>query len=89
MLAPVAAERFLLQLTIGQSTHDKLRYAQELLGHEIPAGDVAAVLDRALDLLVAKLEQRKFAATRRPRPRPRSTMSRRHVPAPVKREVCA
>lgn len=91
-LAPVAPERFLLQLTIGRSTHDKLRYAQDLLSHEIPSGDVAQVLDRALDLLVAKLEKRKFAASRRQRPSerrpsPRRTRCRRHVPAHVKRAV--
>ena len=40
-VAPVAPERFLLQLTIGRSTHDKLQHAQALLSHEILPGDVA------------------------------------------------
>ena len=86
-VAPVAPQRFLVQFTIGQDTHDKLRYAQELLSHQIPSGDLAAVLDRALDLLVAKLERGKFAATCKPRPSPRPTASARHVPAQVKRAV--
>ena len=86
-VAPVAPQRFLVQFTIGQDTHDKLRYAQELLSHQIPSGDLAAVLDRALDLLIPKLERGKFAATCKPHPSPRPTGSARHVPAQVKRAV--
>ena len=58
-VAPLSPQRFLLQLTIGQSAHDKLRYAQALLGHQVPAGDVAEVLERALDALI---EARRAAA---------------------------
>lgn len=65
--APPRPERYLLQLTIGKTTHDKLRYAQGLLGHSVPSGDVALVLDRALDALIGQLEKQKFAATGRPR----------------------
>jgi len=86
-LAPVSPERFLLQLTIGRSTQDKLRYAQQLLGHALPSGDVAQVLDRALDALIEKLEKRKFARARRPRPSKRSSSNPRHIPAHVRRAV--
>ncbi len=85
-VTPLSPERFALQLTIGQGTHDKLRRAQELLGHAVPSGDVAEVLDRALDALLAQLEKRKCAATSRPRPRRRSK-NERHVPAHVRRKV--
>jgi len=57
-VTPLAPQRFALQVTVGQATHDKLRYAQALLGHQVPAGDVAQVLDRALDALIQKLERR-------------------------------
>ena len=84
----MAPERYALQLTIGKSTHDKLRYAQALLSHQIPAGEVAEVLDRALDALIGQLERRKFAATTRPRARQRrSTANPRYIPAEVKRAV--
>jgi hypothetical protein len=86
-LAPVAAERFMLEVTIGRSTQDKLRYAQDLLGHELPSGDLAEVLDQAFDALIEKLEKRKFAATRRPRPSQRPSAHSRHIPAQVKRAV--
>jgi hypothetical protein len=87
-VTPLAPERFALQVTIGQSTHDKLRYAQELLSHQIPAGDLAQVLDRVLDLAIEQLEKRKFAATSKPRPEHRrSSEPSRHVPAEVMRAV--
>src|SRR5437867_10103516 len=87
-VAPVAPQRFLLQLTIGQSLRDKLQYAQELLRHQIPAGDMAEVIERAVDALIPRLEKTKFAATSRPRhPQPRSTSGGRQVPAHVRRTV--
>jgi hypothetical protein len=70
-----------------RSAHDKLRFAQELLGHQIPSGDIAAVFERALDALVGQLEKRKFAATRRLRPSRRPSTGARHIPAHVKRAV--
>ncbi len=88
-LAPVAPERFLLQVTIGRSTQEKLCYAEQLLGHALPSGDLAQVLDRALDALIEKLERRKFAATPRPRPSARPSPDPRHIPAHVKRAVWA
>ena len=66
-IAALAPQRFALQVTLAQATHDKLRRAQELLAHVVAPNDVAAVLDRALDELVAKLERRKCGAAKRPR----------------------
>lgn len=57
--------RFLVRLTIDESTHDKLRRAQALLSHVVPGGDVAAVFDRALDALLKQAEKRKTGATSR------------------------
>jgi hypothetical protein len=51
----MSGERFLLQLPICKSTHDKLRYAQALLSHSVRSDDVAQVLERALDALIVKL----------------------------------
>jgi len=88
-VAPVAPDRFLLQLTIGRDTQDKLRHAQELLGHRLPSGDIAQVLDRALDALIERLEKTRFAATARPRRNASQPPSAnpRHIPARVKRAV--
>ena len=87
-VTPLAPERFGLQVTISQATHDKLRHAQDLLGHQVQSGDVAQVLDLALDALIRRLEARKFAATERPRPpRSRKTSDCREIPAHVRRAV--
>ena len=60
---PLAPQRFAVQFTMSRQGHDSLRRAQDLLGHQIPSGDIAQVFERALGLLVAHLEQQKFAAT--------------------------
>jgi hypothetical protein len=87
VVAPLAPERYKVQITVSRETHDKLRRVQDLLRHQLPDGDPAAILDRALTLLLQDLERRKLAQTTRPRP-PRGDMSgSRHVPAAVKREV--
>jgi 5-methylcytosine-specific restriction endonuclease McrA len=85
-LTPLSPCRFALQVTVDQETYEKLRYAQDLLGHALPSGDVAQVLKRALDALVHKLEKQKFAATARPR-ETRGAANGRHIPAEVKRTV--
>jgi len=86
-LSPLSPERYTIQVTILRATHDKLRHAQALLGHSIPSGDVASVLDRALDSLIAQIERRKLGATPKPRRQPRPTHGRRHVPAATRRAV--
>ncbi len=86
-----AEERYLIQVTVARSTHDKLRYAQSLLSHAVSRRDVAQVLDRALDALIADLEKRKFGApqgSNRPRPgRPRGAKRSRYIPAHIRRAV--
>jgi len=85
-VAPLAPERFALQVTINGRTHELLRRAQALLGHAVPPGDVAQVLERALDELVDRLEKRKFAKATRPRPG-RSGTKGRYIPAAIRRAV--
>jgi hypothetical protein len=85
-VTPLAPERFGLQVTIDQETHQLLQRARELMGHQNPTGEIAPVLKRALELLVTHLEKQKYAATTRPGPS-RSSASPRHIPAAVKRAV--
>jgi 5-methylcytosine-specific restriction endonuclease McrA len=87
MVEPLSPQRFALQVTIGQETHDKLRYLQALLSHRIPTHDLAGALDRALDLAIAQLEKRKFATTSRPRPGRTTSGNPRYIPADVRRKV--
>ncbi|HTO92666.1 MAG TPA: hypothetical protein VMJ70_16160 [Candidatus Sulfotelmatobacter sp.] len=83
-IAPLGAERFELQLTIPQSTHEKLRHAQDLLGSSVYAGELARVIDRALDALIAQLEKKKFRAGAKPRRAEAQPASPRHIPAEVR-----
>jgi hypothetical protein len=92
VIAPLAAQRYKIQFTAPQELHDKLRAAQNLLGHAVPQGDLAKLFDRALDSLLRDLRHRKFGYT--DRPRPRSGMNRgsrrprtRAIPAAVRRQV--
>ena len=87
-LTPLAPERYAIQFTADRETHDLLGYAQALLGHQLPSGDLAQVFKRALKALVHELEKRKFAATDRPHHRlRRSSSNPRHIPAAVKDAV--
>ena len=86
-LVPEQVEHFRLHVTIEGATYDKLRHAQQLLGHSVPSGQVAAVLDRALDVLIEQLERRKFAATARPHRPGKPSPNQRHIPADVRRQV--
>jgi hypothetical protein len=88
-IAPLAADRYLLRMTIDASTYAKLERARDLLRHAIPSGDLAAIVDRALALLVDQLERRKAGLVDRPSAsRARATrLHGRHVPAAVKRAV--
>ncbi len=84
---PLAPDRYKLQVTIGASTVEKIRLAKDMLGHAVPSGDDAAILDRALTALLVDLAKAKFAATDRPRPSPGTGPDSRHVPADVRRAV--
>ena len=86
-IAPLAPQRYALQCTLDQAGHDLLRYAQELLSHRVPSGDVADVLLCVLKAAIPQLEKEKFAASDKPRAARRPAPGTRHVPAHVKRAV--
>ena len=86
-VTPLAPERYKVQFTMSSETHDKLRRVQNLLRHSLPNGDPAAILDRALSLLLADLERAKLAATTRPRAARPPASGSRHISAAVRREV--
>jgi hypothetical protein len=78
-----------LRITIDASTHAKLERARDLLRHAIPNGDPSAIVDRALTVLVDRLEARKAGRLSGPSgARTRATAAGgRYVPAAVKRVV--
>jgi hypothetical protein len=88
-VAPLAPERYKVQFTVDRNTYDKLRRVQDLLRHQIPNGDPAAIFDRALTMLLEELERKRLAATTRPRAVELTHTHGRHVPAAVRRAVWA
>jgi hypothetical protein len=94
-----APERYRVQFTIGQETHEKLRQLQALLRREIPDGDPGVLFDRALTVLLEKVEKTKVGAAAKPRPdrpirpgtdkevRKPKLNSSRHIPREVQRAV--
>ena len=87
MIAPLTPARYRFQVTLDHATVEKLRLARDLLRHAVPSGDEAAVIDRALTLLVDELQRRKAAVVRAPRPRTSTVSSSRRLPADVRRAV--
>jgi hypothetical protein len=94
LATPLSPRRYKLQVTIGQKARDELAELQNLLSHQIPDGDPAAVVERALGVLLTETKKKKGALTDKPRVR-RKTGGRgkknggrtRAIPAHVRREV--
>lgn len=100
-LEPLAPGRYKLQLTASVELKRKLELARDLLRHAIPSGDLPAILERALDLLLEQTLKRRFAVTSRPKAARPSSPSlapgaecipskakvTRHVPNAVRRTV--
>ena len=93
---PQLPEQFLVQVTIPEDTHEKIRYARSLLSHAVPTGDLVQLIDRAFDALIAQPEKRKVGAGTRHRAtrdggslrRERRPETRgRYIPAHVRRAV--
>lgn len=66
-IEPLSESRYRVQLTVSSELREKLERAKDLMRHRNPSGDLAVVLERALDLLVAQLEKERLAKTSRPR----------------------
>jgi hypothetical protein len=89
LVRPLAPERYEIRFTADADIRALLQQAQDLLGHAVPSGDIAAIFGRALSLLVADLRKKKFGATSRPRPARPSDPRGAHKPMHVRREVSA
>src|SRR5262249_46517478 len=66
-IEPLSATRYKVQLTASEELKDKIAHATDLMRHANPSGDLAVVLERAVDLLIAQLEKERFGKTDRPR----------------------
>jgi hypothetical protein len=62
-LEPLSPGRYRLQLTLSAEQKDKLELARDLLSHANSNGELAIVVERALDELISRLEKRRFGTT--------------------------
>jgi hypothetical protein len=67
-IEPLSAARYRIQLDASAELKGKLDRARELLSHVKGSGDLALVLERALDALLERLEARRFGRRRREQP---------------------
>jgi hypothetical protein len=69
-LVPLSQTRHKVQFTASDELRSKLERAQDLLRHANADGDLAVVVERAMDLLLEKLEKQRLGKTSRPRRSP-------------------
>lgn len=88
-ISPLSPDRYKVEFTASEALCDKLREAQALVRHQVPGGDLAEVIDRALTLLVNDLKKKRFGVGRKPRPgkQPKQGAASRHIPAEIRRAV--
>ena len=85
-MSPLASDRYLLKITLSAEARARLDRARDLPRHVVPTGGPAVIVDRALTVLVERLETARCGAARRPQARP-SVTTTRHAPASVRRAV--
>jgi hypothetical protein len=95
LIEPTSEARYRIQLNASSALKEKLELFQDLVSHSIPSGDIAAVLERALDLALEQVQKQRFAKTDKPRrpqrprglKRKRPSLHREHIPNATQREV--
>jgi hypothetical protein len=89
--SPLGGERYRVCFTADGELHAQLQELRALMRHQVPDGDLASILGRAVALLLEQVRKRKFAEVSAPRPpkpsTPANEAASRHVPAAIRREV--
>src|SRR5262249_14159628 len=85
---PLSPSRYRVQFTAGPELRDDLERLQALMRSEIPDGDLAAIIGKALREMRERIEAGRFAQTNSPRRKAgRTDSSSRHIPAEARRLV--
>ncbi|HXC50501.1 MAG TPA: hypothetical protein VN634_06455 [Candidatus Limnocylindrales bacterium] len=66
-IVPLSPRRYKIEITVDEATHDKLRSLQDLLGRSATGRDAAAIISRAIDVLLVRTLARKVGSTDRPK----------------------
>jgi hypothetical protein len=85
-LVSLSETRHKVQFTASDELRKKLERAQDLMRHANADGDLAVVVERAVDLLLEKLEKQRFGKRSRPRV-PRADDEVASVPRATRRAV--
>jgi hypothetical protein len=85
---PLSQDRFLVKFTASRTMRDKLELARDLMRHANPKGDLAVILERAVDLLVAELQKKQQGRTSRSQEKRRPAKDT-EVTRAARREVVA
>ena len=90
VVEPLAPARYKVQFTATAELRDKLERLRALMHSEVPDGDLAAVIERAVTEKLERLEARHFGRTAIPRTNlmdADTASPSRHIPAAVRRAV--
>ena len=79
VLQPLSPQRYRVQFTIGQETHDAVKRLQSLMRRELPDGDLATIFDQGVCLLLEKVEKAKFGVGVKRRPETAKTSEDAHT----------
>jgi hypothetical protein len=66
-ITALSPRRYKIEITVDEDTYDKLRSLQDLLGRSQVGRDPAAIISRAIDILLMETLKRKAASIDRPR----------------------
>jgi 5-methylcytosine-specific restriction endonuclease McrA len=67
-IVPLSPRRYKIEITVDEATHDKLRSLQDLLARSATGRDPAAIISRAIDVLLDRTLARRAGCTERPKP---------------------
>jgi hypothetical protein len=85
---PLSPGRYKVQFTAGPDLQEDLQRLRALMRSEVPDGDLAAIIGKAVREMRQRLEARRFAQTKSPRKAAaRTDDASRYVPAEVRRVV--
>jgi hypothetical protein len=85
---PLSPSRYKIQFTAGPDLRDDLEALKALLRSQVPDGDLAVIVGKAVRQMRERLEARRFGQTRSPRKkRTRVSTSSRYLAADIRRTV--
>jgi hypothetical protein len=87
IVEPLREDRYRLQLNASGMLKQKLELARDLMSHNNPTGDLAAVVERALEVLIDKIQRERLAQTSARRASTTVQVGSRHIPNSTRRQV--